>query len=226
MPGVRPVAGAEPCPQWQFGDAWRTCPPVPCPLQSGLALPSRSTPHVQVIPGKHPPVPLAYGAFGKRGEETRHRIKSRGLMFYLCVPFPCICLGLPPWDPAKGTKPQCLWDPAPRLSPLDNLSAELHLAGSPTLVTLLQGLGSRWARSPWSPGTRLERSVSSNQAVGTTGAHSLASPSHFIKGSHGIMRAEVEDGLSLLGPVARGAPVCRRGRGRSPRPASVPGPVL
>lgn len=142
------------------------------------------------------------------------------------LPFPCICLGLPPWDPAKGTKPQCLWDPAPQLSPLDNPSAELHLAVSPTLVTLLRGPGSRWGRSLWSPGTRLERSVSSNQAVGTTGAHSLASPSHFIKGSHGIMRAEVEDGLSPLGPVARGAPVCRRGRGTSPWPASVPGPVL
>lgn len=90
-------------------------------------------------------------------------------MFYLCVPFPCICLGLPPYDPPKVTKPQCLWDPAPRLSPLDNPSAELHLAGSPTLVTLLWGRGSRWGRSPWSPGTRLERSVSSNQAVGTTG---------------------------------------------------------
>lgn len=105
MPCVRPVAGAEPCPQWQFGDAWRTCPPVPCPLQSGLALPSRSAPHVQVTPGKHPPVPLAYGAFGKRGEETRHRIKSRGLMFYPCCPFPAYAWGCLPGTQPRGPSP-------------------------------------------------------------------------------------------------------------------------
>lgn len=50
--------------------------PLPCPLSSGPALPSRSVPCVQVSPSDTYPLPLALGSLGERGEETGHQIKS------------------------------------------------------------------------------------------------------------------------------------------------------
>lgn len=151
VPGVHPAAGAEPCPHGDYGDAWRRCPPAPHLLQSGAAQPSQSTLGVQVTPGKPPPGHL----HGERGEGTRQRIKSRGLMFHPCVPFPWVPLGAPTHDPA-------LWGPS--TFPLFSTFPGLPLARSLVLVTLLWGLSgprepARLGRMPLAPGSRLHRSV-------------------------------------------------------------------
>lgn len=151
-----------------FGDAWRWCPPAPCLLPCGPAQSALRSGH----PWKTSSVRLGK----QRGEETRHRIKSRGLTFYPCAPVPWVHPRLPPCDPPGG----------------------------PGLTPALGG-------------------------VGLWGQRGLLPPQPlfgFVWGSHGIMRAELGDGLSLQGAqLCPGVTsrVCQRAEGSSVVPSGQGG---
>lgn len=104
----------------------------------------------------------------ERGEGTRLRIKSRGLMFHPCVPSPWVPQGAPAHDPTPGGFGSSTF-------PLFSTFPGLPLAKSPVLVTLLWGLGGpRWQREgggcPWPLGPGC-KGLCVQWDLGTTGTH-------------------------------------------------------